>query len=215
MTNIHKTTDKHVFIAGATGGGKTVVANGMHAEFDGLSIFFNSEEENNVVGFAINSPDQITEAIRQYGTHVTLDYRPSSPTKEGLNLELDSVINYLFKFVDKTGRSIPIQLIVDECQDYAEEGKSEGTLHMAVRKGRKRMIKTVPASQEAARVSKTLVRQCKYNVWCGEFNPYYESYFNSYNLPTDVLKKQDDGYYTIFKGAKPISKHQREKSRYA
>lgn len=213
--NIHRKTDSHVFIAGTTGGGKTVTANEAHALSKGLSIFFNSEEEDNVTGFTIHKPGHVLRAIRQHGWNVTLDYRPLSEDKEGLNVELERLVDLLFEIADKTGRKHPIQLLVDECQDYAEQGKSEGALHRAVRKGRKRKIKVMALSQDPARVSKTVVRQCKYNIWCGEFNPYYEAYFDAYNLPVNVLKEQEQTYYTILEKAKPVAKFQQADSRYA
>jgi len=213
MSLPHKRPDRNVFCAGKTRGGKTVTVNEMAAEFDGLSVFWNPEEEDNVVGYAINRPSHIISAIKQFGWGVKLDYRPRFSGKEK-RAEMAQLQQFLFDLANETGRNHPIIVIVDECQDVAEQGKGSGGLHKLVKKGLKRQIKVVPASQDPATVSKTIVRQCDYNLWCGGFNPFYEDYFDTYNLPTSQIKDQSQGDVLVLEKADPIARY-RAAARYA
>jgi hypothetical protein len=134
----HYDPNANVFIAGATRGGKTVTANEAHAEWDGLSIFFNSEEEPFVAGFRVRSPRELLEGIKRVGWNATLDYVPRARTRDGLQDELDALQTLLFRVADLKNRDWPIQLVVDECQDFAPQGGAENGFHVLVRKGLKR-----------------------------------------------------------------------------
>lgn len=214
MSLPHKRQDRNVFAAGITRGGKTVTMNEMHAEFNGLSVFWNPEEEDNIVGYMINKPSHIITAIEKFGWNVKLDYRPRYTSDSNRRDEIAQLQQFLFDLANETGRVHPIQLCVDECQDVAQQGKGSGGLHKLVKKGLKRKIKVVSGSQDPATVSKTIVRQCDYNLWCGGFNPYYQDYFDTYNLPTERIKKQEQGDVTVFEGAEPIGEY-RAAARYA
>lgn len=202
----HFDPDAHVFIAGATRGGKTVTANEMHALWSGLSIFFNSEEEPNVAGFRVRSPRELLEGIKRVGWDGTFDYVPNARTREGLQDELDALQTLLFRMADMKSRNFPIQLVVDECQDYAPQGGAENGFHVLVRKGLKRGIKVVALSQDPATVSKTVIRQCYYKVWVGGYDPYYTPYFDRYKLPVDEIQGLPQGDYVVFTGATPVAR---------
>lgn len=197
----HFDPNANVFISGATRGGKTVTANHQHAEFSGLSIFFNSEEESNIVGFRVRSPKELLEGIKRVGWNGTFDYVPRAQTGDGLQDELNALQPLLFRLADMKNRDHPMQIVVDECQDYAPQGGAENGLHVLVRKGLKRNIKVVLLSQDPATVSKTVIRQCYYKVWCGGFDPYYQPYFDTYKLPTELIKSLSQGEYAVFTGA--------------
>lgn len=214
MVDVHRRKDRNVFVAGITRGGKTVTMNELHAEFNGLSVFWNPEEEDNVVGYMINDITDVISAIKQFGWSVTLDYRPVSRDKSDLRKEMKQVQKFLFDLANKTGRKYPILLSVDECHEVAEQGKGSGGLHTLVKKGLKRQIKVNAGSQDPAQVSKTIVRQCDYNLWCGGFNPYYEPYFNQYKLPVDKIKGQSQGDVLVMEKAEPVGRY-RAHERYA
>lgn len=214
MVDIHKRLDRNTFVGGITRGGKTVTMNEMHAEAEALSIFWNPEEEDNIVGYMIDDIVDVISAIKQFGWNVTLDYRPQADSNSGLRKEMSYIQQFLFDLSTKTGRKYPIHLSVDECHEVSEQGKGSSGLHKLVKKGLKRKIKVVAGSQDPAQVSKTIIRQCDYNLWCGGFNPYYEPYFKEYRLPISQIKKQSQGDVLVLEKAEPIGQY-RAHERYA
>lgn len=200
----HMRIDRNVFNTGKTRGGKSVLSNEMHALFPGFSLFWNSEEEENIVGHRADSIPDILDIIGNHGRNVKIDYRPRSTLPKDREKEFNQLQPFLFEVSEAWNRNHPMQCVVDECQDIGKQGGENGGLYTLAKKGLKREIKCVMASQDPATVDKTLIRQCDYTIWCGGFNNFYEPYFDAYKLPVERIKGNKQGDAVVFEGAEPL-----------
>lgn len=153
-----------MFVAGTTGGGKTTFLRYLHEEFDGVSIFFNSDEEPDM-GVIVRDVKGLRQAIR--GGHTEIDVR--IPLMKSKDEELYQEVGEFLMGLGQQFRGredLPLmQFITDEIQEYSPSGSKDDMAITAAKRFRKRGIKPVGASQEIQATSSRYRSVQDWTVW--------------------------------------------------
>lgn len=182
--------DNHVFIQGLTGSGKSYMMKDVYENTTLTGIYFNSEDED-VEGYETGNAGQIAYLLSR--GHRKINFVPN-PDADAANAQLEEIRQQLFnigdKLREKRGQMAADTwnlLFIDEASDIAPKGKPGIPLITIVKRGRKRGVRAVIASQRPAEVHHTVLTQCKVHIVFNMGN-YERGYFKRVNIPIEEFE---------------------------
>lgn len=201
-------------IYGDTGGGKTTIARQLHTCWDGISIFFNQDEEEEF-GYVVRSLAELQQAI-EYGQE-RIDYRIPRTKSRGVE-EHEELVEYLMNVGDKLRKSDSrqqIQFLTDEAHEISEQGSKQDSLILITKRGRKRQIKPVSLTQEIQALSNRALNQHQYHVWMSQPGRLSRSHLKSVGFPVEELEAAADYDATLLGKNMEVQGRYRAKERFA
>lgn len=176
----------HLFIAGMTRSGKTYFALQIMAAWPGPVLFFNPQGEK--VGAMIHadgkvSTSVIVKALRQ-GKKISYvpDIENQKVAMAELALLVGSVVGSMWP-----GRGL--LFVVDECQDFAPQGKTDSPVYMIARRGLRWGITGCFIAQSPADVAKVVCRQAE-NHYIFHVDDYDRAYYSRYHIPGEDIEQR-------------------------
>lgn len=182
--------EKHVFVTGITGSGKTTFTAKYFEANDGLNIFFNVQEEYVVEEHAdivVTTQDELIEAIEEGHTHIC--FNPELAGQDISIGDIGATIRMLFAYgalakQEEKGRpEIWCTVYIDEVQEYGEK-QGHPIIHRLWKRGLGYGIRAVGISQRPADVSHTILTQSLEHV-IYYVGGYEHPYFTKYNIPIE------------------------------
>jgi len=179
---------KHIFVAGCTGSGKTVFSSSLFAQSNRLAIFINT---NNEV-LPEQKSDIVFHDIEGFCTAINKFKKRKlclSPTMEK-DIEITD-INQIIQILFEMGKNINenkispfiwCELYIDEIQEYqAKHGKAP-FISRVWKRGRRYGIVGIAISQRPADVSHTVLTQSETH-YLFNMGVYEKGYFSAYGIP--------------------------------
>lgn len=170
--------DKHIFICGITGSGKTTYALKLFRRFRGFKVFTNTQYEPAVekAGVVCNNVDEIAYAFNTYKNAVIFN-PPERPIEE-----IERLRKLLFTLGKLVEKERPWCLVVfDEAHNFGD------ALDLWFTQGRRWGVKCIAISQRPALTSHTILTQCDVHV-IFKVSPYETPYFERYRIPIDEIE---------------------------
>lgn len=206
MSMINLYDGPHVDIVGATGSGKSTVANSLYKHAPATAIYIDPSAEEEVQGTTIDYRDGETFDAQVLGESRRIRIIPphGTGTEEDMEMmaELQAVLFQLGGSIShQDGR---FYVFIDEAHEFTPL-HAEGTnpvVRMAKR-GRKRNIRLFLVSQSPADMSKKAVKQMNYHMVFA-LNDYSIDYLKRYGMPADAVKRatghKDEHKFVIWDG---------------
>jgi len=192
--------NRHRFICGITGSGKTTYAVKIFNRARGLRIFINTQYEKMIdesTSFVVNSYKELITALEGKDIEdLKLVYDP--PTDEEMFTDVEKLRDILFsvgKIMAGEERRIWCYLFVDEVHRFGEN------LNRWFTQGMRYGIVCVAISQRPADTSHTILTQAQDHVIfkCSTYEaPYFQKYRIPYEEFSDWLDK--NYHYVVFDG---------------
>jgi hypothetical protein len=202
-------TNKHIFVCGETGSGKTYFSDWIYKNCDGICIFFNTQLEYSIEQNSDVLVTSIDEFKRAYNTRIKggflntedrgrkyykICFNPSEDEDEARK-QLDELIDILFRIGYATNKNsekpkIWAHLFVDEIHEYSSKDSRDKTVDRVWRRGRRYGIVGIAISQRPADVSHGILSQCPTHI-IFKVNRYESPYFQRYKIPVFFDDKND------------------------
>lgn len=187
------TNNKHVFVTGDTGAGKSCLCSQIHGQSSRHSIYWEPIASNDHEGVDVSTVEELAAAWKQGKRKVV--FRPHYDEEEARE-QFEQVVGLLFRLAEKTPNT-EYQIITDECHQVAPKGSTGSPLVRLVKEGRNYGIKSVGASQEPQLVAHSVLRQSRRHIYMGQPNQYHSDYLENYNIPEDVLMENGEHGGTV------------------
>lgn len=198
--------EKHNFICGMTGGGKTTFASKVYEELPTLCVFINTnleripEQKSDII---VNDVDQVIEAINEGYTKICFNPKANKDIEAE---EIDEIRQVLMNMglTANRAKSKPIviaHLFIDEIQDYSSLHKPHKGIDRLWKRGRRYGVTGIAISQRPADVSHTILTQSAYHV-IFKLGTYEIPYFQKYKIPIDehIEWLKQDYHFVVWDG---------------
>lgn len=182
--------EKHVFITGITGSGKTTFAAKYFEANSGINIFFNVQEEyvvEEIADIVITTMSELETAIEEGHTQICFN-----PELAGQDISIEDIgqtVRMLFAygiFAKREAKGRPeiwATVFIDEVQEYGEKA-GHPIIHRLWKRGLGYGIRAVGISQRPADVSHTILTQSFEHV-IYYVGGYEHPYFTKYKIPIE------------------------------
>jgi len=193
--------NKHIFICGETGSGKTTIAEWLYKNCEGIAIFFNTqleyriEQDSDALVSSMSGFRDAWNAEEKSGfldppTHKRKYHKICFNPDDDIDVarqQLDDLVDTLFSIglkINKDAKKpqIWVRLFIDEIHEYSEKGKEDKTVDRLWRRGRRYGIVAIGISQRPADVSHGILSQCPTHI-IFKVNRYESPYFQRYKIP--------------------------------
>lgn len=175
--------EKHAFLTGNTGAGKTTLARQVSAttKRDLVVVLNPIHTTPYFADCRVSSPNKVLTRIKNGKRKV--EYLVGTEEKE----EFSAVYSRVKAVAKNT--ELSVCLIVDEADRFASVHGSikNEPLVKAIKTARNYGIKIVSISQGLSHINRIIVEQSPFIVWLGCYNPEMEQYYKRYNIPYNNL----------------------------
>ena len=204
---------KHVFVAGASGGGKTTFARETHAKHDGISVWVNFNDESGLDGRSManavtcRSRAGLDDAVRSCSSPAQVrNLRVNFVTDDPVEAA-ETVREFAVSVADHFDAEVCVQVILDECQhvlpDESSSSVQQGNpVAWMLHEGRSYNIKAVLMTQDPVEVYYPPIKNCKHLVWVGETKTFHRGFTNYWNL-NDLDLPTEDFEFVVIKPTDP------------
>lgn len=194
---------KHALITGDSGGGKTTLMREYHAEWDGVSIWINHNNETVPGGNVATNFQELVGMVRSGKQHI--NYRAD---------QLEGVQHARSIGYHETVK--PTQIIVDEIHNVWPKDGEVNAVKTCLHEDRDTPICLRFATQDPQDLKPyTPLKQAKFFVWCGQWNGFHDGFFNAHPwFPRSKLPEKQHEYVVISKQGEVLYRNE-TKEKYA
>lgn len=180
--------NKHHFICGITGSGKTTYAIWEYKHIQNRAIFFNSQYERRVElasSHVVSDGEGFIEAWEDGGKKIC--YTPHEDQKKATEqlINIKRILFALGKEINKNvieHEIIFCHLFIDEIQDFSNKDSPNHEVDAIFKQGRRNGVVGIAVSQRPAEVSHTLLVNCSTHI-IFRLSSYERGYFDRYKIP--------------------------------
>jgi hypothetical protein len=189
---------KHAIVIGHTGSGKTFFMARVADLYLKRFIFVNPQLEDvvdNICTVAYQEPDELLEGVLDGQSRI--EFIPDENTDVAL-VQLEAIRRGLFDIAAEMNIQSGVwwmNMIIDECQEYAWKGSREDTDNY-FRRGRRFGIRSFALTQRPQNISSTIINNIELQV-IFRTGSYEMPYFKTYKIPIEEHQewlKQDYNY---------------------